>query len=97
VNLKRSDDGRVATNGEKRPSMVVVCEYHEPWRGTMIIGTSLPTISVNAMMSLYIPPKVLEALIIICRTFLWMGRREVKGRHCLVACDKAASPKCRGV
>jgi hypothetical protein len=93
VNPKRSDDGRVATIGEKRASTVVVCDLMNRGGGTMIVGTSLPAISVNAMMSLYIPPKVLEAL----RTFLWMGRHEVKGRHCLVACDKAASPKCRGV
>jgi hypothetical protein len=44
-------------------------------------------------MSLDIPPKVLEVLLKVCRAFLWKGRREVKGDHCLVAWDKVASPK----
>jgi hypothetical protein len=45
------------------------------------------------MMSLDIPPKVIEALRKICRAFHWKGRQEVKGGHCLVAWDKVTSPK----
>jgi hypothetical protein len=48
------------------------------------------------MMSLDIPPKVLESLLKISRAFMWKGRREVKGGHCLVAWDKVASPKLLG-
>ncbi|KAK1681015.1 hypothetical protein QYE76_041863 [Lolium multiflorum] len=48
------------------------------------------------MMSLDIPPKVLEALLKISRAFMWNGRREVKGGQCLVAWDKVASPKLLG-
>jgi hypothetical protein len=48
------------------------------------------------MMSLDIPPKVVEALRKICRAFLWKGRQEVKGGHCLVAWDKVTSPKDHG-
>jgi hypothetical protein len=48
------------------------------------------------MMSLDIPPKVLEALRKISRAFLWKGREEIQGGHCLVAWDKVASPKVWG-
>jgi hypothetical protein len=48
------------------------------------------------VMSLDIPPKVIEALLKICRAFLWKGRREISGGHCLVAWDKVASPKLLG-
>ncbi|KAM0924079.1 hypothetical protein ACQ4PT_005077 [Festuca glaucescens] len=76
----------------------------QPWcadlltRGgrTILVQTTMCAIPIHAMMSLDIPPKVLEALLKICRAFLWKGRREVKGGHYLVAWDKVASPKLLG-
>jgi hypothetical protein len=53
-------------------------------------------IPFHAMMSLGIPPKVIEALLKICRAFLWKGRCEIDGVHCLVAWDKVDSPKALG-
>ncbi|KAM0926269.1 hypothetical protein ACQ4PT_003401 [Festuca glaucescens] len=60
---------------------------------TILVQTMLSAIPVHTMMSLDIPPKVFEALRNICRAFLWKGRQEVKGGHCLVAWDKVTSPK----
>jgi hypothetical protein len=57
------------------------------------VQTILSSIPVHAMMSLDFPPKVLEALRKIYRAFLWKGREEIQGGHCLVAWDKVASPK----
>jgi hypothetical protein len=57
------------------------------------VQTTPSAIPVHAMMSLDIPPKVLEALRKISRAFLWKGREEIQGGHCLVAWDKVASPK----
>jgi mannosylglycoprotein endo-beta-mannosidase len=51
---------------------------------------------VHAMMSLDVPPKALETFTKICRAFLWKGRREVNGSHCLVAWEKVTFPKCFG-
>jgi hypothetical protein len=63
---------------------------------TILVQTTLSAIPVHAMMSLGIPPKVLDALIKICRGFLWKGRQEINGGHCLVAWDKVALPKSLG-
>jgi hypothetical protein len=63
---------------------------------TILVQTKLSTTAVHAMMSLSIPSKVPEALLKICRAFLWKGRCDVNGGHCLVAWDKVASPKCNG-
>jgi hypothetical protein len=60
---------------------------------TILVQTTLSAIPVHAMMYLDIPPKVVEALLKICRAFLWKGRCEISGGHCLVAWDKVASPK----
>ncbi|KAM0830939.1 hypothetical protein ACQ4PT_065880 [Festuca glaucescens] len=63
---------------------------------TILVQTTLCAIPIHAMMSLDIPPKILDTLRKICRAFLWKGRPEVKGGHCLVAWDKVASPKSLG-
>jgi hypothetical protein len=60
---------------------------------TILVQTTLCAIPIHAMMSLDISPKVLEALLRICRAFLWKGRLYASGGHCLMAWDKVASPK----
>ena len=45
------------------------------------------------MMSLDLPPKTLVALERILKGFLWKGRKEVHGGHCLVAWDRVCMPK----
>ncbi|KAM0921524.1 hypothetical protein ACQ4PT_006811 [Festuca glaucescens] len=60
---------------------------------TILVQTTLCAIPVHAMMSLDIPPKTLQALLKICRGFMWKARLDVKGGHCLVAWDQVASPK----
>jgi hypothetical protein len=48
------------------------------------------------LMSLDVPPKTLEAFAKICRAFLWKGRQQVNGGHCLVAWDEVTAPKSVG-
>ncbi|KAM0915215.1 hypothetical protein ACQ4PT_010987 [Festuca glaucescens] len=87
-----------------QPLVDIAASRLPPWcanlltRGgrTILVQTTLCAIPIHAMMSLDIPPKILDALRKICRAFLWKGRQEVKCGHCLVAWDKVASPKSLG-
>jgi hypothetical protein len=51
---------------------------------------------VHALMSLDVPPEMLHAFTKVCRAFLWKGRRQVNGGHCLVAWDEVTTPKLFG-
>jgi hypothetical protein len=51
---------------------------------------------IFSMMSLDIPVKTILAIEKIIRGFLWKGRKDVKGGHCLVAWDKVCTPKAWG-
>lgn len=51
---------------------------------------------VYAMLSLDLPVKLIENIQKICRGFLWKGRHDVPGGHCLVAWDSICSPKSMG-
>jgi hypothetical protein len=62
----------------------------------ILVQTTLSAIPVHAMMSLDVPPKMLQALRKICRGFMWKARADVSGGHCLVAWDKVTSPKSCG-
>jgi hypothetical protein len=59
----------------------------------ILVHTTLSAIPIHAMMSLDIPLKTLQALWKICRGFMWKGRTDISGGHCLVAWDKVTSPK----
>jgi hypothetical protein len=48
---------------------------------------------IFSMMSLDIPAKTILAIEKIIRGFLWKGRKDVKGGHCLVAWDKVCTTK----
>ncbi|KAM0901257.1 hypothetical protein ACQ4PT_020090 [Festuca glaucescens] len=95
---------RKVTASQLQPLVDNAAGRLEPWcvnlltRGgrTILVQTTLCAIPIHAMMSLDIHPKVLEALLKICRAFLWKGRMEINGGHCLVAWDKVASPKLLG-
>jgi hypothetical protein len=62
----------------------------------ILVQSTLSSMMVHALMSLDVPPKTLEAFTKICRAFLWKGRRQVNGGHCLVAWDKVTAPKSMG-
>jgi hypothetical protein len=63
---------------------------------TILIQATLSAMVVHTLMSLNVPPKTLEAFTKVCQAFLWKGRREVHGGHCLVAWDEVTTPKCFG-
>ena len=58
-----------------------------------LVKSTLLSIPVHAMLSLDLDAKTVEQLMAVCRGFLWKGRKEIKGGHCLVAWKKADSPK----
>jgi hypothetical protein len=76
----------------------------QPWcaklmnRGgwAILVQSTLSSMLVHALMSLDIPLETLEAFTKICRAFLWKGRQQVNGDHCLVAWDKVTAPKSMG-
>ncbi|KAK1663843.1 hypothetical protein QYE76_052002 [Lolium multiflorum] len=92
---------RKVTVAQLQPIVDSAASRLPPWcakllnRGvrTILVQSTLSAIPVHTMMSLDIPPKVVEVLRKIFRAFLWKGRQEVKGGHCLVAWDKVTSPK----
>jgi hypothetical protein len=49
---------------------------------TILVQTMICAIPLQAMMSLYIPPKTLQELLKICRGFMWKARCDVKEGHC---------------
>lgn len=61
-----------------------------------LVQTTLSSILLHAMMSLDIPPKILEDLLKLCTALLWQGRQEVNREHCLIAWDKMTFPKIYG-
>lgn len=58
-----------------------------------LVRTTLASMHVHVMIALDIPIKKLEAANKICRGFLWKGRRDVQGGHCLMAWDQVCTPK----
>ena len=44
------------------------------------------------MLALELPPSVLKAIDKIRRAFLWKGRKDAKGGHCLLAWPKVTRP-----
>jgi hypothetical protein len=71
------------------------------WRASLLdrgghlelVRATLSAIPIFSMMSLDIPAMTLTSIEKIIRAFLWKGRKDVKGGHCLVAWDKVCAPK----
>jgi hypothetical protein len=95
---------RKVSTAQLQPVVDNVVKRLQPWcaklmnRGgrTFLVQTTLSAMLVYALMSLDVPPNTLEAFTKVCRAFLWKGRREVNGGHCLVAWDEVTTPKCFG-
>ena len=58
-----------------------------------LVKTTLSAISIFAMMSLDLSVKTLVAIEKIIRSFLWVGRKDARGGHCLVAWERVCMPK----
>ncbi|KAM0827482.1 hypothetical protein ACQ4PT_068191 [Festuca glaucescens] len=92
---------RKPTAAQLQPVVDSAAGKLQPWcaklltRGgrTILVQMTLSAIPVHAMISLDIPPKTLQAMLKICRGFMWKVRLDVKGGHCLVAWEQVASPK----
>jgi hypothetical protein len=95
---------RKVTAAQLQPVVDNAVKRLQPWcaklmnRGgrTILVQTTLSAMIVHALMSLDVPPKTLEAFTKVCRAFLWKGRREVHGGHCLVVWEEVTTPKCFG-
>lgn len=58
----------------------------------ILVQFVLTSMLIYLAMALDIPPWALKAIDKIRRGFLWKGRKEVKGGHCLLAWSKVARP-----
>jgi hypothetical protein len=71
------------------------------WRASMLnragrlelVRSTLAAIPIFALMSLDVQAETLLAIEKILRGFLWKGRRDAHGGHCLVAWDRVCMPK----
>lgn len=64
-----------------------------PWWRLILVKSTLSAMVVHALLALDLPVKTLSAVEKIFRGFLWRGRKEVHGGHCIVAWDKVCCPK----
>jgi hypothetical protein len=58
-----------------------------------LVRSTLAAIPIFALMSLDVQAETLLAIEKILRGFLWKGRRDAHGGHCLVAWDRVCMPK----
>jgi len=58
----------------------------------ILVQYVLTSMLIYILLALELPPSVLKAIDKIRRAFLWKGRKEVKGGHCLLAWPKVTRP-----
>jgi hypothetical protein len=71
------------------------------WRASLLnragrlelVRSTLAAIPIFSMMSLDVQIETLLAIEKILRGFLWKGRKDAHGGHCLVAWDRVCMPK----
>ena len=57
----------------------------------ILVQYVLTSMLIYILLALELPPSVLKAIDKIRRAFLWKGRKDVKGGHCLLAWPKVTS------
>ena len=58
----------------------------------ILVQYVLTSMLIYILLALELPPSVLKAIDKIRRAFLWKGRKDVKGGHCLLAWPKVTRP-----
>ena len=59
----------------------------------ILVQAVLNSMTIYLTMAMYLPSWAIKAIDKIRRSFLWRGRKNVLGRHCLVAWKKVTRPK----
>ena len=58
----------------------------------ILVQSVLTSMLIYLLLALDLPAKALEAIDKIRRSFLWKGRKDVRGGHCLIAWPKVTRP-----
>ncbi|KAE8818702.1 hypothetical protein D1007_03520 [Hordeum vulgare] len=61
-----------------------------------LLRTTLASMPIHAMKAIDMSVKTIGTANKICRGFMWKGRRNVQGGHCVVAWDQVCTPKAIG-
>ena len=62
----------------------------------ILVQFVLTSMLIYILLALELPPCVLKAIDKIRRGFLWKGRKDARGGHCLLAWPKVTRPFCLG-
>lgn len=88
------------TRNQIQPLIDKIADRLPSWKADLLTKTGrknlvqsvLTSMTVYLLMALDLPPWALKAIDKCRRGFLWKGRKEVRGGHCLIAWPKVARP-----
>jgi len=88
------------TLAQVQPLLDKVADRLPGWKADLLTNASrcilvqfvLTSMMIYLLLALDLPPQALKAIDKIRRGFLWKGRKEVRGGHCLIAWPKVAKP-----
>jgi hypothetical protein len=88
------------TKAQIQPIIDKVADQLPGWKADLLTRAGrkvlvqflLTSMLIYLVMAMDLPPLALKAIDKIRRGFLWKGRKEVKGGHCLIAWPKVTHP-----
>jgi hypothetical protein len=88
------------TKAQMQPIIDKVADRLPGWKADLLTKAGrkvlvqfvLISMLIYLVMAMDLPPWALKAIDKIRKDFLWKGRKDVKGGHCLIACPKVTRP-----
>ena len=90
------------TKAQAQPIVEKIADRLSSWNADLLtkagrlilVQYMLTSMLIYILLALELPPCVLKAIDKIRRDFLWKGRKDARGGHCLLAWPKATRPIC---